>query len=628
MQIGVKEGGFFMMMSSVPVKKRCIRSSAIPLFGILLLILLLISGCGGSAETDNNRHSNSQNSTAASDDASQTSADGGSPASGDDNSSILDPDQASGSEEENFSSSSENIDTPSAAAVCRSTSGGSSGAVAEPVLRMTLPGSWDESWLAAPAVADIDGDGSNEIIASRHSVIYVWQSDGRLRWQTAFGHSTGISPDHGATRMWASPVVVDLDGDGDMEIAVGGDADSSINVNICVYDHRGQLLPGWPQRFGSTEVRSIAAADVDGDGIHEILINKTGAGPATAVYEMDGRMHANWPQVSASCDPPEPAEPCWDFGGYNQNIGAGDLDGDGVMDIVSTYDSIGFGVFDGNGNPFQPASEFSDAVITAVEAYHDLSLSQQGWGNGDRSEFTYSPPVLADIDGDGDFEIVLAGDHEHSQSTANRGVALWVLNEDLTRPSGWRQPKELGAPLGGSGDLGQNIVHTMPSPSAAQLDGNGGADIVVPGYDGVMYAFRADGTIYWQYVFSRTASPYTGASEAVIADLNQDGVPEIVFNTFSSGSPGQADTPAHLIILSSTGELLRQVRLFGRGSMAAPTIADSDGDGTLEIIVSLKDTLGGGEGGVQIWDLPGSAANCLLWETGRGGNGRQGNTLH
>jgi hypothetical protein len=39
---------------------------------------------------------------------------------------------------------------------------------------------------------------------------------------------------------------------------------------------------------------------------------------------------------------------------------------------------------------------------------------------------------------------------------------------------------------------------------------------------------------------------------------------------------------------------------------------------------SLKDTLGGGEGGVQIWDVPGSGANCLMWPTGRGGYLRQG----
>ncbi|HMK55036.1 MAG TPA: VCBS repeat-containing protein, partial [Dissulfurispiraceae bacterium] len=203
-------------------------------------------------------------------------------------------------------------------------------------------------------------------------------------------------------------------------------------------------------------------------------------------------------------------------------------------------------------------------------------------------------------------------------------TTVWVLNRDMRRPAGWLWPKDTGMPLGGMNDLGYNIVHTMPSPSVGNLDGVPGLEIVVPGYDGKIHVFRPDGTIYWEYPFSTTATPYTGASEALIVDLNRDGVPEIIFTTFSSGMPGVPDTTPNLIILSNTGALLHKVPIAGRGSMAAPTIADVDGDGVLEIIISLKDTIGGGLGGVQIWKVPGSSTNCMLWDTGRGGLLRQG----
>ena len=500
---------------------------------------------------------------------------------------------------------------------------GEHGPVQAPTLRATLAGSWDEGWLASPTIVDLEGDGSLEIVAARHSVLYAYRADGSPLWQTAWGHSASSSPEHGDTRMWASAAAGDLDGDGDVELAVGSDADGSLGMNIAVYDHGGELLPGWPVHFGGgDEVRSIAVADVTGDGQAEILANHTNQGPATAVFGLDGEMMPGWPQVQPSCDPPEPAEPCWDFGGYNQNIGAGDLDGDGVLEVVSSYDAIGFGVFRGDGTPLPTHESFTDRVITSVEAYHDLALSQQGWGSGDRSEFTYSPPVVADVDADGDHEIVLVGDHEHSDSTANQGFTVWVLNHDMTRPAGWESPKDLPGPAP-EGDLGHNIVPTQPSPAVADLDGVPGLEIVVPAHDGRMHALRSTGEVFWSYGFGGGGA-FIGASEPLIVDLNGDGAPEVVFATYASGDQGVADAPTHLVVLDGGGNELHRIPLFARGSMAPPSIADLDGDGQLELVLSLKDTEGAGLGGVQIWDVPGSRTNCVLWGTGRGGAARQG----
>ncbi len=299
------------------------------------------------------------------------------------------------------------------------------------------------------------------------------------------------------------------------------------------------------------------------------------------------------------------------------------MDGDGFLDVISSYDAIGFGIFHRDGRPFLTHETFSDRVVTAVEAYHELALAQQGWGSGDRSEFTYSPPAMGDVDGDGELEVVLVGDHESSASTENQGVTFWLLNPDMTRPPGWEEPINTGGPLH-NGSLGQNIVHTMPSPSIGNISEAAGLEILAPAYDGNLYAFGADGTELWRYAFGTVSNPYVGASEVLIADLNGDGVPEILFTTYTSGAPREPDAAAHLVVLSNNGALLHEVELFARGSMAAPTLADLEGDGDLELIVSLKDTLGGGDGGVQIWDIPGSATKCLQWATGRGGLLRQG----
>ncbi|MBN2191401.1 MAG: VCBS repeat-containing protein, partial [Polyangiaceae bacterium] len=172
---------------------------------------------------------------------------------------------------------------------CAPAETGASGAVQAPVLRATLSGSWDENWFASPALVDVDGDGALDIVAPRHSVLYVYRGDGTPLWQTAWASSASSSPEHGTVRMWLSAAVGDLDGDGDTEIAVSAHPDDA-GYNVAVYDHEGELLPGWPRAFGDAEVRSLAAADVDGDGAAEILITKQADGPATAVFELDGSL--------------------------------------------------------------------------------------------------------------------------------------------------------------------------------------------------------------------------------------------------------------------------------------------------------------------------------------------------
>ena len=273
--------------------------------------------------------------------------------------------------------------------------------VSAPQLRATLPASWDENWYSSPAVYDLDNDGSNEIIASRHSVLYVWGPDGTLKWRAPVGENASSANDHGSSRMYCSPVVGDLNNDNLGEIAI------SYSNKAAVYDYRGNLMPGWPQTFpGSAgEIRSIAACDINNDGMCEILVVKTSDGPVTNVWSISGATLTGWPQVT------DPA--LNDYGGYNQNIGCADLDGNGTKDIVCTYDICHIGIMSATGAPWPANAMFSGKYACNVPMFHDLALAKQGWGadGNDRDEFTDSPPVFADMDNDGLPEIILFSDH-------------------------------------------------------------------------------------------------------------------------------------------------------------------------------------------------------------------------
>ncbi len=490
--------------------------------------------------------------------------------------------------------------------------------VSTPTLRATLPASWDENWFASPAVFDLDQDGENEIVASRHSVTYVWNSSGALVWRAPVGENSTSPNNHGSYRQYASPVVGDLDDDGDGEIAIG------YNNKVAVYNHNGILLPGWPQTFpGSNgEIRSLAAVDLDLDGAIEILAVKTNNGPVTVAWNLDGSVVTGWPQVQNCPD-------CYDYGGFNQNIGAADLNGDTIPEVISSYDICYLGIMYADGSPVManemfwrpPDPDPNPKPASAVPMFHDISLAIQGWGsNGnDRDEFTDSPPVFGDIDGDGLLEVILYSDHELAGEYINRGNCLWVLNGDMTRVSGFETPICSGAPLYTGYE--NNIVQVAPAPALADITGDTRPEIIVPSYDGIMRCYSQDGSSPWDYTFDIAGGDFIGASGAVAGDLNHDGMAEIIFCTYS---PTQ--NVSHLIILDAGGNELHKIGLSKRGSMGPPTLADVDKDGVLEIIVSLKDTLGGGNGGVQIWDVASARTGLLPWPTGRGNllrNGQQ-----
>ena len=93
------------------------------------------------------------------------------------------------------------------------------------------------------------------------------------------------------------------------------------------------------------------------------------------------------------------------------------------------------------------------------------------------------------------------------------------------------------------------------------------------------------------------------------------------------GVYGRAKKSGRLVVLTPTGHKVASITVpkqgrdgNGIGIAAAPSIADLDGNGTLEIVTTSIDH------GLDVWTVPGSvaSASASAWPTGRGSLLRNG----
>lgn len=346
----------------------------------------------------------------------------------------------------------------------------------------------------SPSLVDMDGDGDLDLLAGSIGGTFYYHENVGSANQPQYA-----APMLNPFRLrnpggYSSPTIADLDGDGDLDVLSG-----NFEGDLIFFENVGQTLTASfePPLFNPFNLGDVGAPDNPMDGNNPTLVDLDGDDDLDLLVGT-ARLTLLYFQNTGTASSPNFAEPVSNpFGmqGYNTSPEVGDLDGDGDSDLLAIGYDEGewldhWTYFENTGNATHPAFAAPRRAL--------FGLGQAEYAND---------PLLADLDGDGDLDLLAGGDSMvYYENVGSVSSPLFVQ----------RQTQPFGLSAG--------------SPSAADFDVDGDLDLLV-GYDSssgdlayVENVGDARRPLFWQ----PRANPFglqslSHAVRPTVGDLDDDG---------------------------------------------------------------------------------------------------------
>lgn len=306
----------------------------------------------------------------------------------------------------------------------------------------------------APTVGDVDGDGRPDLVVGVLGGAFNPNTTSidnlhhlRQRADGTFDHVTSrlVSMiDVGSESM---PVLFDLDADGDLDLLVGNkiDQDDTQNGSVTVFENTGSATSPSFRHAGTLDVGggfhpAPAFGDLDGDGVPDMVLGTWS--DELRLLRGDG---AGSFTVVDSLVAQIPR-------GRNTTPALGDLDGDGDLDLLVGESSGTINHFENVGSALEPRFEL------VTETFADIEVGRR------------SVPLLRDLDGDGLLDLLVGSEEDGVRVYRNVGtrtVAEFAAQEVLPVP-----------------------VRGLATPTLGDIDGDGIDDLILGGIGGGLVFYR------------------------------------------------------------------------------------------------------------------------------------------
>jgi hypothetical protein len=415
------------------------------------------------------------------------------------------------------------------------------------------------------AVLDVNGDGKPDLVVtnSTGNTVGVFLGDGSGAFQPQQAFPAGNNP-FAVALLDDRGKPVDINGDGKPDLVVANRYDGTVEVLLGNGDGTFHYPLGDPNK-GTYPVgfmpRSVAVADVNGDGKPDLIIANGGNSymPGSTVSVLlgngDGTFGNTFDPVSHRFIM-EADVPPLEVGTRPYSVAVADVNGDGKPDlVVANYANNTLSMLLGNGDGtfggvFDPASrrfEGPAKTIQVVAYPNDVAYPNS--------------VVLADVNGDGKPDLVVTdGYNDHRVSVLLNTTAPGAATPSFAGPQTF--------------DVGPHPT----SVSVTDVNGDGKPDLVVTnrgdGYGGTVSVLLGDGRGGFRYLndepeqgtFPVGSRPYSVA----VADVNGDGKPDLVV-------ANDGDNTVSVLLGNGDGAFIPANPLNGTGSRNTPFQANLTG---------------------------------------------------